>query len=972
MVSFAMQKKISEIDSADPKIFEAKTDDVLLAIEMINCAGPNILAGFSVLLFSNIDDDTFNLVLNTFQYFATTIGLLGLVSLRDAFVSCLCKLSVPSTTLLNLDIVGLLKEFANLNLDFPVSLPQKQLNDRHVAASKALIKLADKLQSVLDNRAWYGIVETLQAIDNLVFTGKVEKKQAVGTPSTENLYSQLCIQIKALFAKSSDMSMKELSEFVRALCQLSQEIAIGAAINPALTALGSRDSMKVAEEKSFAISKLVEVTLCNLSRLLNSTASTGSADVLPTVDVWEMIIGQLIEVSHTPASSPSIRSQAYTAFGEILINAIQVADLSNGNIESRIITPIKSLILVEALSPVIDSSDEKILRYLWLLDVQKSALDTLYKLLQAGGQKIKYSWMTIFEILQGVLVLSKRKRPKIDYLNVPEASPTSDQVSGKIVPLVRLSFPSVQLICSDFLSILHFDVLAKCIETVSVFGSQQDDLNISLSSVRLLWSISDYILGEKIEFEKTNTASDSQDESPNQMPSLGSLWMLLLSHLSQLCSDERPEVRNSANQSLFGCINMNGKKLSLEEWDEFIWNILFPLLERIKKESSASQLVKQQDLPPGSSPVHHARNTPSKQWDETKVLTVNGISKILIDYLHVLVNLPSRFEKVWMKFLEFIQESCVDCSTEVALAAAKSLKALMQYPKPFNELKPMPDSVQDHLIPLWLMAWRVWCSIGFGIVVSCKEYEGISISYLQDFSFPYGLLSQGRRAQEVFVVLISLFSDLYDVIHSQLILEDFQRLFRIIILFLLYHPIASNDPADKFKTLVISDADQVSPLQQGVIDIQIRLEDHVNRLEDGAEMFVRFLSNCASLPFIKQKGKMFVEGRTFTYDAFSKKSFQLLEENISKNIDSPTLYSSGAFTSAIDAFHQPLLHKYDSTYNVTDQPPIWKYAIQSFINITKQALDSLNAKIDSFKSEDLNSIYLKIIHNFEVFLLSVR
>lgn len=982
MISFVKQKKLSDTDAVDQAVLETRKDDMLLSIEMINCAGPNILAAFTLLLFSNIDDDSFNLVLNAFQQLAIAIGLLGLVPLRDAFIASLCKLSVPSATLLNLDMAALVKELTNLNLEIPFSNSHKQnsgvLNERNVVALQSLIKVSDSLQGVLENRSWYGILETFQVVDNLISVGKVEKRSGIGATGAENVYAQLSLQIKAFFIKSSSMTMKDLSEFVRALCQLSQEIAIGASLNPAATAHSGKDSIKIAEEKSFAISKLLDVLLCNLSRLLNIPSSIEadreSFSSRPDVDVWEMIIGQLIEVSHTPASSPSIRTQACAAFGDILINAIQVADFSKPEIESKIINPIKSLILVEALSPVGDSMDERTIRYLWLLDVQKSALDTLYKILQAGGQKINASWINIFEIFQAVLSLSKRRRCKTGEINTGDVTPTSDQANGKIIPLVRLSFPSIQLICSDFMSILSVDVLAKCIETVSYFGSQKDDLNISLSSVRLLWSMSDYILGKKVELEKiekTNVSTLVKNGEADVEKSLGSLWMLLLSHLSQLCSDERPEVRNSANQSLFGSINMNGKKLSLEEWDEFIWNILFPLLSRIKEESSASLNIKQQEIQ-SSSPVHHARNTPSKQWDETKVLTLNGTSKIFIDYMHVLVDLPSGYEKVWKKFLEYLEESCVESSNEVSLAATKSFKTLMQYPKSFNDVKPMPDALHQHLIPLWLKALHFWVTISFRIISSCKEYDGISVEYLKDISFPYGMISQGANTQQIFVVLINLYTDIYDVVHANLTLEDFQLLFRIIILLLLYHPISSNDPADKFKSLIISDADQVSPLQQAIIDIEIRVVDHINMLDCGSELFAAFLSNCASLPFIKKKNDSAIEGKTFTYDAFSKKSFQLLEENISKNIESTSLYTSGTFITVLDAFYHPLFRKYDMAYTVKDQPPIWKYAIQSFINISRQALDSLNAKLNVIRADDLNAIYLKIIRNFEVFLLSQR
>jgi hypothetical protein len=71
--------------------------------------------------------------------------------------------------------------------------------------------------------------------------------------------------------------------------------------------------------------------------------------------------------------------------------------------------------------------------------------------------------------------------------------------------------------------------------------------------------------------------------------SLDTLWMFLLSNFSQLCSDQRPEVRNSANQTLFRTIGMNGQRLTIDAWEECIWNVLFPLLDRVKTSSELAE-----------------------------------------------------------------------------------------------------------------------------------------------------------------------------------------------------------------------------------------------------------------------------------------------------------------------------------------------------------------------------------------------
>ena len=1031
-------RRSSQDLSASNSAESARHDEIMLAIDMVKSIGPSILAADTLLLFSYVDDEAFGLILKSFQQYTVVIGLLGLLSHRDAFLASLCKSCVPHGTPLSLDLGVVSKELVTFNLGSLVPANSLKpytgsvvLNERNVMCLKALLFISDELQNVLENRAWYAILEIFQVADNLVSTGKVGKSggeskdgtlprnrastitgsiappaSSPGTLSQENHFSSISLHIKKFFEKTKGMPTKDLSEFTRALCQLAQETAIGASNIQAASASNQKDTIKVAEEKSFAVNKLLEVALGNINRLVNSPSSRheeASKNNLPGVDIWDVIIGQLIEIAHTPASSVSIRAQACTAFGEILTSAIQIADLSNPSVELRIIEPIKDLILIEALSPIptTEGTDDKdrAFRYTWLLEVQKSALETLNRILQAGGQHLSKGWLPIFEIIQGVVLSAKQKRVKAPETTSSEllndgqpqslTSPNTQQSSGKLAILVRLAFPSVQLICSDFLQLLTPFILSKCIETVSLFGSQTDDLNISLTAIRLLWSLSDFVLMKKLEIEKTPvepvqaepTSERTDDESefmplvdknselssirvsnqelfegPATIRALGALWMFLLAHLSQLCSDGRPEVRNSANQSLFGTINLNGKKLTLDEWDEFIWNVLFPLLERIQASSEADiQAGTDKKISPSQS--HYTRNTPSKQWDETKVLTLNGVSKSFIDYMHVLVELGPKFDDAWTRFLQYIQSACIWGSPEVAMASTKSFRALMQYPKNFSEGKTMPANVSLKILPLWMIGWKFWVDTGLEMILKCDEYLEVSVGTLLEAPLPVSQISHGVHSQETLVLFANLFHDIYDVVKAECTLDCFEKLFRVLVLFILYHPNPSTDPSARYRSLMANDLDQPTALQQSVLDTMIKLSDHLHTIPNGAELQIKFISNGVALPFLKSIHPSRKQGsnglpstnaeeKTFTYDAFSKKSIQLLEETLTRNVQSTTLYSSGAFETALDALALPLKIKYDSPIAFSkDLPPIWRYAVSSFMNIVRLSLDSLDSKV---------------------------
>ncbi|CAG8823131.1 18998_t:CDS:2, partial [Dentiscutata erythropus] len=178
--------------------------------------------------------------------------------------------------------------------------------------------------------------------------------------------------------------------------------------------------------------------------------------------------------------------------------------------------------------------------------------------------------------------------------------------------------------------------------------------------------IKDMIIEQEIE-------RDIQGElSPRTM---NALWMLILLQLSKICSDVRRQVRNGANQTLFRTIDMNGAGLESQTWHTCIWKIM----------------------------VHHSRNTVDKQWDETKVLVLTGMSGIIKNFLPFLINLED-FKQAWELFLLHLQESCLYSSLEVAFAAIKSLNTIIQFPE---------DEIHSNLPKksislLFKNAWITW------------------------------------------------------------------------------------------------------------------------------------------------------------------------------------------------------------------------------------------------------------------------
>lgn len=56
--------------------------------------------------------------------------------------------------------------------------------------------------------------------------------------------------------------------------------------------------------------------------------------------------------------------------------------------------------------------------------------------------------------------------------------------------------------------------------------------------------------------------------------------------------------------------------------------------------------------------VHHSRNSAQKQWDETLVLVLTGMGRLLRTYLPALVALD-RMEKGWQEVMQMVESTLV-------------------------------------------------------------------------------------------------------------------------------------------------------------------------------------------------------------------------------------------------------------------------------------------------------------------------
>lgn len=841
------------------------------------------------------------------------------------------------------------------------------------------------------------------------------------------------------------------------------------------TSLTSSSNKPLDEKSSFAICRLLDLASANRARLV-----TG-----PTFEVWRRIVGKLTDVAHAPTGSCSaaIRAQACSVFGEVLEIGVRSADLKASItvegldtpilVEHEVLAPLKRFMLLDSVgvvpagAPAIDSgSANAVVRGPWFVEVQKYGLDTLKKIIESNGRGLSRGWHLIFEIVRcavvgggGAAAAASSFQAKAKLKTASSSTPVAngfvggvlsipvteggmlsgitipvDGNSGKAAVHVKAAFAVLEQICDNLLERLTPLVLLECIETLGCFGSQPDDVNISLTAIRHLWSVSDNVLNQrrqlsqkiesdelKLEKEKIRKSLSGRARTEaavkeiilvlDNIPSveaMDALWMHILAHLSQLCSDSRPDVRISANQTLFRTIYANGKRLTLESWDECIWNVLFPLLERVKISSERVELIGR--LNDATSPSANtkpteqrmsnmsSRSTVSKQWDETKINTLTGVTTSFINFFPDLLELGDDFDRAWGLFHDYIRTWCLEGSTEVSTSAVKSLRLLVRYPKEqgATEQGAIPPEMQGRLKCLWRVSWDTWESIGLGIISCADEHSG-DASSIREISRapssenvkpgivgPVNQLLHGPFSQETLTILVNVFQDIYEAIRDSFGLHELKRMLVVLSSLVLYHtnPTPGALPS-KLRADNISDLDSMTHLQDAVMGLSTGTTVDFDHIRGAPEAIMWTVSGFIRLPFVRMKGltkSAQVLSRSqpqtggmekgFTYMALAKRSLQHLVTLFLKYGRLSTVYSGGTFETVLSALDIPMRARYDCpSAGVKDSTPLWRCAANTAVTLVEMGLKHLDAFVTEMPHEILNSIYYKILDLFDGFLL---
>lgn len=640
---------------------ECSGQSALLCVAMVNSTWLTILDSLSLILMRSQGEAIILEILKGYQAFTQACGVLRAIEPLNSFLASLCKFTI------NNPIEGEKKSvlLSPGSKKLETLMDQRDsiiLTPKNVQALRTLFNVAHRLHNVL-GPSWVLVLETLAALDRTIHSPHASTQEVSASVSrlsrdTSGQYSDFHILSSLnsqLFESSALMNVTAVKSLLSALHQLSSQHISG----------NSQLSTQQIGSIAFSVEHMTSILVNNLHRV---------------EPIWDQIAAHHLELAN--CSNLQLRTMALDSLDHSICSVVG-SEKFQGIISAS--HQFKEYQLVEesetrsfeyaVLSPlvILYSSNKN-------TDVQMGALKILLHVLERHGEKLSYSWPSILRMLRTVTDASEK-----------------DTIS--------LGFQSIRVIMNEGLATIPVQCLDECILVTGAYGAQKTDINISLTAVGLLWTATDFVvkglIGKSV--QKANHMNEEEVQSGvsmkdgvipisekdvkqnplQQLVDYNKLFFSVFSVLQKLGADDRPEVRNSAVRTLFQTLCTHGQKLSPTMWEDCLWIYVFPMLEHVSHLASTSSKDEWQGKELGTRAgkavhmlIHHSRNTAQKQWDETIVLLLGGIARLLRSFFPLLQQL-SKFSSGWAILLAFQKNSILNGSKEVALAAINCLQTFV-------------------------------------------------------------------------------------------------------------------------------------------------------------------------------------------------------------------------------------------------------------------------------------------------------
>ncbi|KAG0640673.1 hypothetical protein HOY80DRAFT_1116635 [Tuber brumale] len=918
-------------------------NEIVISAAIMESCWPAVLAACSTFLYATLDNEFYHGLVRSFQKFTHVAGLLRLTTPRDAFLTTLGKAAVPSNVLsANISASPMASDnqslFSNakglLSVD-SLNNPERltpggtehhppSLNSRNLLCLRALLNLGIALGPTLE-KSWTIVLETLQQADYVLFASSRKTGRQISLNAStarsdlqkgidaSNPLANIGPELSAveaaamkMFEGTRDFPDEAFAAVLSALCKLSDgdgETGSRASIDKStspqrsprsstfshkrLSSVPNFSTSQVIGDNAFALAKLGELAQINMSRLIGPNPnSTG----------WNMLANHLAAVASSRDRGNSMRMKAAEVLNEVVVSAAKAITTEStenvAEVQKRIFSALREGVTDGKVSGTPDSVTRAT-----ELEVHRAGLEALNAILEHSGQSLIAGWEIVFDIIMSVFDTTMIWRRDA---TIPEASAEVTK-STRSPKLIRSSFSSLELICSDFLASLPTPCVLVLIDALFAFCGQMDDLNISLTTITFFWNVSDFLQtkGESsLSGEFVSSKAQSETDllgmvEQTDMDSHPALWMLLLLRLTGVSKDQRAEVRNGSVQTLFRIFDTYGHQLGPQAWSSCLKIVVFKMMNITPSDENESDVPK-------------VRAAERKQWDDTINLVLNGIGTLYSNYFEVFVK-QSEFRSTWSAFIRYLEALLERQSFEVNTTVFTVLKHVLEkVDKPDNLDLPSTDDV-----------WKMWSGQGVKLVEGNTEVSRAGV-------------------QETLLAYVDSFKPLYR----------------------LLEPIINADIVDKTLTLLweciifpdapayFQDIDILTPLQAAILEvIQMMRTD----IPDIPSLVLKQVADFSTIAYRPPHTSQSTKVRIPSYIALATQSIKILETVSFRHVENSEIYTTGALSSVLSALKLPISLKYDfaraAPSATVKRPSQWIPATKVVLSIITKALPAIS-KLD--------------------------
>ncbi|RAL00994.1 putative endosomal peripheral membrane protein (Mon2) [Aspergillus ibericus CBS 121593] len=924
-----------------------------------SCAGiiencwPAILAACSTFLYASLDDDFYHNLVRSFQKLAHVAGLLRLSTPRDAFLTTLGKAAMPAeasgTRSASIAVATTTASQSNPAADeksknsqaslagfpLPAETPGApsdvafvSLSTRNLLCLRALLNLGIALGPTLDQPAWSIILGTLQDTDLLIgmastksqasSSGEISSPSGADVPKA-NLGSEiLAVQTASakMLESTSDYPSDSFQEVLTALLDLSgtaEEPTQESPENMSNTVLSPQSRSSLLRKSTHRVSRsmgksrtqdeLLRFVIEKANELARANLERFSSLAESDQDAWQLLTGRLMSSAADRSNIQKLRLRANEVLNSVVFQTLRQTD--SGDVSERNARQMRNLqtlklqvqLLYDAGACSAGSPSAPV------AEVHEQSLETLKSILEQYAETFAEGWSIVFDLISSVFGETKGTE-----------APRKGRQPSSIVNsprLVRVAYKSLQLIASDFISLLPLPCRLNLVDSFSKFALQQQDFNISLTTTSSFWNVSDFLQGQIEQFciETHIDSSVTEDtlaglaKGDDPSVSRNALWLLLLLRIVDLTTDSRPEIRNCAVQTLLRIFDAYGQQLSPKAWRLCLNRVLFRMVEEIETELTLAR-------------AKDSSRTPDelKAWIETTVVMIKGASDLITTFFEPIVQ-DDLFDQSWERLLGYFRKLIDLRLLEFSEGVYSSLSnILLRVQTPSGLSKQALNST-----------WSLWVE---GHPADSED-----------------LLDLDRPNQEAAIAYLESFQQIYRLYKDDLEGERVESILGHLRL------LAWNSICPPYSP----DIDRPSRLQTMIIEC---LRTLCNEKDNSQPEILLCLADLADSPLSKWSTES--DSKRPTYLAFSKSAIDLLSWYIADHGIKKDIFTNGALATALEHLAHPIVQRYEWS-GKDREPSLWRKSTTAALNILQVAIPYVETQYDNPDQPEIQRFWKQAI-----------